>query len=568
MRSLDALARVSPAVADLRTYDRSWLRGDVVAGLTVAAYLIPQVMAYSVLAGLSPQTGLWLAIISLTAYFIVGKSRSLSVGPESTTALLTAATLAPFALGDPARYAMLAATLAALVGIVSLIAWGARLGFIGDFISRPVLVGYMAGVGVIMIASQLGKVTGVDTAGDTFINVVRGFIRGLAEDGINMPTLALGLVVAAALIALTPRFPRLPMPLIVVGAAAAIAALLNLESLGVEMVGTIDIAPPHLSFDIPSGSDVAMLALPAVGIFVVGFTDNILTARMFATKRHERIDGNRELFALGAINIASAGAHGMPVSSSASRAALGDAAGARTQLYSLVAAGGTLVVMLLFGGVLGTFPNAALGGLVIFAATRLIDLREFRRLWSFRRREFLLAAFALVGVLAFDILYGVLAAIALSIIELLVRVTRPHAAVLGQPPDTPGWHDIDDYPDARRIDGLVVVRYDSPLFFANAEDFADHCEEALDASPTPPRWLLINMESNTTVDITALDALERVRVLCTERGVVLALVRVKQNVIAMLNKHGVGGRIGAERIYPTLPTAVSAYEQWAEPDQG
>ena len=568
MRPLDALARISPAVADLREYDRSWLRGDVVAGLTVAAYLVPQVMAYSVLAGLPPQTGLWLAVISLSVYFLIGRSRSLSVGPESTTALLTAATLAPFALGDPARYALLTATLAALVGIVALIAWVARLGFIGDFISRPVLVGYMAGVGVIMIASQLGKVTGVKTAGDTFVNVVSTFMQGLAEHGINVPTLILGLVVAVVLIVLTPRFPRLPMPLIVVGAAAVIAALLDLQAYGVSMVGAIDIAPPHLSFELPSTDDVSMLALPAVGIFVVGFTDNILTARMFATKRRERIDGNRELLALGAINLAAAGAQGMPVSSSASRAALGDAAGARTQLYSLVAAAGTLVVMLLFGGVLGAFPNAALGGLVIFAATRLIDVREFRRLWAFRRREFLLAAFALVGVLAFDILYGVLAAIALSIIELLVRVTRPHAAVLGQPPDTPGWHDIDDYPNAHRIDGLVVVRYDSPLFFANAEDFAIHCEQALDSAPTPPRWLLLNMESNTTVDITALDALERVRALCVERGVVLALVRVKQSVIAMLNKHGVGGRIGAEHIYPTLPTAVAAYEQWVEPDVG
>ena len=558
------LAQISPGIGELRTYDRAWLRGDVIAGLTVAAYMLPQAMAYAGLAGMPSAMGLWLAVIALVVYFLIGKSRVLSAGPDSTVALLTAAALAPLAAGDPTRYAMLAALLAGMVGVISLIAWVARMGFAGDFISRPVLVGYMGGTGVIMVVSQLGKVTGLDLPGDTFFEQVTSFLASL-DDGVNLPSVVLGASVAAGLIVLTPRFPTLPMPLIIVGTAAAVTALFHLHDLGVETVGQLHLSLPHLSAGLPSMKDVTTLALPAFGIFVVGFSNNILAVRMLATRRHEKADGNRELLALGAVNIASAAASGFPMSSSSSRAVLADTAGAKTQVYSLVAAATTVVVIVVFPGVLEAFPEAALGGLIIYAAVSLIEVREYQRLWHFRRREFFLAMSAAVGVLAFNILYGVLAAVALSIVELLVRVTRPRAAILGQVPGMPGWHDISDYPTAGRIDGLVVFRYDSPLFFANAENFAERCEEALDESPTRPQWLLINMESNTVVDITALDALEHVRRVCVDRGVVLALVRVTQAVTVQLNRHGVGERIGRGFVFPTLPTAVAAYEEWVEP---
>lgn len=544
-------------------YDRRDLRGDLMGGLTVTAYLVPQVMAYSALAGLPPQTGLVVIVVTMTIYALVGSSRLLSVGPESTTALMTAAVLAPIAVGDPGRYAALAALLALLVGAYALLAGVLRLGFIGDLLSRPVLIGYMAGVAVIMIASQLGKITGVDVAGSTFLEDMRSFATNLVDDGPSWPTLALGLSVAALLLLLTPRFPRIPIPLIVMLLATLVVAVFNLTEHGITTVG--DVSIDGLSLGLPSldEPDLALLMLPALGIFVVGYTDNILTARAFAVRSGHRVHNNQEFFGMGAANIGSSVIGGFPVSSSASRTVIADASGARSQMYSLVAAALVVISVLLFSSVIEAFPTAALGGVVVYAAIRLIDVAEFRRLWRFRRREFALAISATAGVLLFDILYGVLAAVAISVVELLTRVARPHAAVLGQTPQVAGWHDIADYPATQQIPGLVVFRYDSPLFFANAEDFSAKCREAIDAAQPPAQWFLLNMEGNTEVDITGLDALEDVRSHCERHGVVLALVRVKHEVLVMLDKHGIGERIGHDRIYATLPTAVEAYQQWA-----
>ena len=544
-------------------YDRRDLRGDLTGGVTVTAYLIPQVMAYSALAGLPPQTGLWVIVVTMTIYALIGSSRLLSVGPESTTALMTAAVLAPLAVGDPVRYAMLAATLALLVGLYCLLSWVLRLGFIGDLLSKPVLTGYMAGVAVIMITSQLGKVTGVDVAGDSFLQDIGSFLSNATRSGVSGPTIAIGLTVAVLLLVFTPRFPRVPVPLVVMLGATAVVAAFDLSDVGIQTVGDVGFALPALGLPSFEAGDLGILMLPALGIFVVGYTDNILTARSFATRHGARVHNNQEFLAMGSANIGSSLVSGFPVSSSASRTVLAEASGAKTQLYSIVASGLVIISILAFSGVIAAFPLAALGGLVIYAAIRLVDVAEFRRLWSFRRREFLMAVFATAGVLLFDILYGVLAAVAISVVELLTRVARPHAAVLGQTQDVAGWHDVDDYPEATQIPGLVVFRYDSPLFFANAEHFAKQCASAVDAALPPARWFLLNMEGNTEVDITGLDALEEVRGHCERAGIVLALVRVKHELLVQLTSHGVAARIGVDRIYPTLPTAVAAYEQWA-----
>jgi high affinity sulfate transporter 1 len=540
-------------------YDRSNLRGDLTGGLTVTAYLIPQVMAYSALAGLPAQTGLVVIVVTMVLYALVGSSRVLSVGPESTTALMTAAVLAPLALGDSSRYATLATLLALLVGVYALLSWILRLGFIGDLLSKPVLIGYMAGVAVIMVASQLGKVTGVDVAGDSFLADIRSFASNVWHEGVHVPTLLLGLAVAVILLALTPRFPRVPVPLFVMLLATAVVWAFHID---VATVGSLDLSLPSIGLPSVSGSDVSALLLPALGIFVVGYTDNLLTGRAFAERSNQRIVTNREFLAMGVTNLGSGLAGGFPVSSSASRTVIATASGARTQLYSLVSAVLVVVSVLVFASVIEAFPLPALGGLVIYAAIRLVDVGEFRRLWAFRRREFALALTATAGVLLFDILYGVLAAVAISVVELLTRVARPHAAVLGQVPDVPGWHDIDDYPGTTQIPGLVVFRYDSPLFFANADDFSRKAYAAIDSAQPPARWFLLNMEGNTEVDVTGLDALESVRAHCERHGIVMALVRVKRELQEALERHGVAERIGADLIYPTLPTAVAAYDEW------
>ncbi len=546
---------------NLRQYDRRHVRGDLVGGITVLAYLVPQVMAYSALAGIPAQVGLWVVVLALVVYFFVGTSRLLSAGPESTTALLTAATIAPFAVGDPARYASLAAILAILCGLFAFIAWLLRLGFIGNALSKPVLVGYMAGIAVIMIMSQLGKITGVDVSGDSVITDLISFAENADTDTISWPSLTMGGSVAVLLIVLSNRFPRLPIALFVITLAAVATAVFDLESHGIKTVGPIEQGIPTPNFTGVTSSDISMLLLPALGVFIVAYTDNLLTARMFGDRHHHRINANQELLALGTTNLVSGIAHGFPVSSSASRASLGDAAGARTQLYSLVAALGALVVLLGVGGLLASFPLPALGGLVAYAALKLVDIREFRRLFKFRHREFYLAIAATAAVLVFDILWGVLFAVGLSVLELLTRVARPHAAVLGQSPGLAGWHDITDYSDAKQIPGLVVFRYDSPLFFANATDFASKCEEAIFSANPKPRWLLINMEANVEVDITGLDALEQVRDFCERAEIRLCLVRVTKEIEAELMLHGVGDKIGQEQMFPTLPTAVAAFER-------
>ncbi len=549
-------------VLRLLHYDRRDLRGDLVGGVTVTAYLIPQVMAYAALAGLPAQTGLIVVAVTLVVYALIGSSRLLSVGPESTTALMTAAALAPLALGDSARYAALAAGLALLVAAYALLSGILRLGFIGDLLSKPVLVGYMAGVAVIMIGSQLGKLTGVDTAGDTFLQIVRSFATNVVDDGVSWPTVTMGLGTTALLLVLSRLFPRLPVPLAVMLLATAVTWMFDLSQKGIRTVGEVSFSGVHVGLPSVSLSDLQLLALPAVGIFVVGYADNLLTSRAFASRRGERVHNNREFLALGGANAGSALVGGFPVSSSASRTVIAEGSGASSQLYSLVAAALTIASVLVLAPVIGAFPTAALGGLVVYAAIRLIDVAEFRRLWAFRSRELAIALSATAAVLLLDILYGVLAAIALSVIELLTRVARPHAAVLGQPDGVAGWHDVEDYPTARVIPGLVVFRYDSPLFFANADDFVSRCLAALDATDPPARWFLLNMEGNTEIDITGADALEEVRQRCEGLGVELALVRVKSEVADLLRAHGVAGRIGASRIFPTLPVAVAAYEDW------
>ena len=534
------------------------------AAITVTAYLIPQVMAYASLAGVPPQTGLAVIVVTMVIYALIGSSRLLSVGPESTTALMSAAVLAPLALGDATRYIALAATMALLVGLYALLAGVLRIGFIGDLLSRPVLIGYLSGVAVIMIVSQIGKVSGVDVAGQSIIEDVRSFATNLASSGAHLPTVAIGASVTIALLVLTPRFRRIPIPLIVMLAATAVVAVFDLTSEGVQTVGRV--SADNLAVSLPSlaSDDLGILLLPALGIFIVGYTDNVLTARAFASRSGQRVHNNQEFLGLGAANIGSSLVGGFPVSSSASRTVIAEASGARTQGYSIIAAALVVVSVLAFSDVISAFPTAALGGVVVYAAIRLIDIAEFRRLWHFRRREFFIAVAAVVGVLVFDILYGVLAAIALSVVELLTRVARPHAAVLGQAEGVAGWHDIDDYPTATQIPGLLVFRYDSPLFFANAEDFSRRCRAAIDAADPQPQWFLLNMEGNTEVDITGLDALEEVRAHCADRGIVMTLDHVKSEVWAQLERHGVGQRIGRQLVFPTHPTAVAAYERWVD----
>ncbi len=530
-----------------------------IAGLTVAAYLVPQVMAYADIAGLPAVAGLWAALPALALYILFGSSRQMSVGPESTTALLTAATIAPLGVHDPARYAALCAGLAVLVGAICLVAWLVRLGFVADMLSRPVLVGYMAGIAVIMIAGQLHRTTGVTVDGSSVSRQVASFLGNLDE--VHWPTLLLSLGVLAFLFVAQSRFPRLPGPLLAVATAAAVVAVFHLEDHGVSVVGAVPSGLPAPSVPDVSWADLGGLLLPAVGIAIVGYTDNVLTARAFAYRGRYDVDANQELLALGVANIGAGLFRGFPISSSGSRTALGDAAGSRSQLYSLVVLAGVVFVLLVGGPLLSTFPEAALGAIIIYAATRLVDVEEFKRIARFRRSEFVLALAALSAVLVMNILYGVLFAVVVSVVDLLRRVAHPHDAILGRVPGLAGMHDVDDYPMAQTIPGLVVYRYDAPLFFANADDFKRRAMAAVD-SAAEPKWLVLNVEASVEVDISGLDAVESLRRELAGRGIVLALARVKQDLLDDLQAYGLADSIGQARLFPTLPTAVAGYEAW------
>ncbi len=462
----------------LARYERAWLRPDVVAGVTVAAYLVPQVMAYAQLAGLDPVVGLWSAILPGIVYALVGTSRHVSTGPESTTAIMVAVAVAPLAAGDPLRYAALSTALALLVGAICIAGGALRLGFLGDLLSHPILVGYMTGVAALMVVSQLERVTGVPVHGDSFPAQIVDFVSHLGA--IHGPTFGLALGVIAFLFAARRWLPSLPGPLMAVIGATVLVAALGLDTRGIAVVGPIPSGLPPVGLPAIALADVAFLAASALGIALVAYTDDILTARSFAIRNGYPIDANAELLALGGANLAAGLTSGMPVSSSGSRTAIGESVGGRSQLAGIVASVCVVLVLMLLGGLLARFPTAALGGLVVYAALRLIDIAGFRRLARFRPSELGLAVAATAGVLVVGVLAGILVAIALSVIDLFARVARPQAAILGRAPGVAGLHNIEDYPEAVTIPGLVVFRYDAPLCFANANDFKTRALEAVD----------------------------------------------------------------------------------------
>lgn len=542
----------------LLSYQSAWLRGDILAGLTVAAYLIPQCMAYGELAGVQPVAGLWAILPAMVIYTLLGSSPQLSVGPESTTAVMTAVAIAPLATPGGSDYAILASLLALLVGGIYILGYLTRLGFLADLLSKPILIGYMAGVAVIMMAGQLSKVSGVPIDANTVFGEIQAFVTHLSQ--YHGPTLILSLAVLVFLFVVQARWPNAPGPLLAVLLATVAVNVLRLDQLGVAVVGNIPAGLPQLNIPNLSMNEVTPLMAAAIGIAVVGYSDNVLTARAFATRNGYKIDANQELLALGAVNIGAGLMQGFPISSSGSRTVLGNALGNKTQLFSLVAMVTVVGVLLFMRPVLSLFPQAALGALVIYAATRLIEISEFVRLLRFRSTEFALAVITTLGVLATDLLVGIAIAISLSVIDLFARVARPHDAVLGQVLGLAGWHDIDDWDDATTIPGLVIYRYDAPICFANVENFKRRAMAAIDAEQERVEWFVLNTEAIAEIDITAADMLVELHQELSNQGIVFALARVKQDLYSQLKRSGLRDLIGNERIYPTLKTAIRGFE--------
>jgi high affinity sulfate transporter 1 len=444
-----------------------------------------------------------------------------------------------------------------MVGMVCIIAYVARLGFLADLLSKPILIGYMTAVALIMMAGQLGKITGIDLEANSVLGQIIEFLKKSSQ--VHLPTLILAVIVLVFLFIIQLRFPTLPGPLLAVLVTTAAVALFNLNERGVAVVGEIPAGLPHFALPRVSVKELLPLIASAIGIAIVGYSDNVLTARAFATRNHYKIDANQELLALGAANLGNGLMQGFPVSSSGSRTAIGNSLGSKTQVFSLVALVVVVLVLLFLRPLLALFPKAALGAIVIFAATKLIEISEFLRLQKFRQSELALALITMVTVLLTDILVGVAIAVGLSVIDLFARVARPHDAILGEVPGLPGLHDIDDWEGAKTIPGLVIYRYDAPLCFANVENFKRRAIEAIEAETTPVEWFVLNTEAIAEVDITALDMLEE---LCDElaaRGITLTMARVKQDLYAQLKRSGFLEKIKPEHVYLTLNTAIAAF---------
>ena len=553
--------RLVPGVVAMRGYERGWLKGDVVAGVTVAAYLVPQVMAYSIIVGLTAVAGLWAALAPLAVYFVLGTSRKMSIDPETTTSLMTAAGVGALvgAAGGPERSAEVAAILAIGVGLVCIVGFVGRLGFVTRLLSRPVLIGYLIGIAVLMMVSQLSKVTKVETEGKEIWQEIWSFIRNASQ--IHLPTVLMAGAVLIFLFGAKWLIPKFPSPIVALLVAAGAVAIFGLDKLGLEVIGEIPRGLPAPR--VPDFSEVDFWALLpyAVGIAIVGFSDNILTARAFASSKDDKVDSNQELLALGTANVANGFLQGFPVSSSGSRTVLGNTAGAKTQVHSLVVIALVIMVLLFAGPVLEYFPDAALGALVIYAATQLIDVPELKRIARFRKSELIITAVTALAVILFGVLVGISLAIVLSILDLIRRITSPYADVLGYVSGIAGMHSLDDYPDSEPVEGLVVFRYDSPLFFANADDFSSRALQAIDEAPQPVRWFLLNAEANTEVDLTAVDILKDLREELESQGIRFAMARVKQDLQRSLEPTQFIRDVGKDYVFATLPTAVRAYAE-------
>ena len=559
----------SPRIANARTaqpkpwwrsYRRQWLGRDLLAGVAVAAYMVPQVMGYAAIAGLPPIAGLWASLLPLVVYALIGSSPQLSLGPESTTALLTATTLAAMSNGDPDQLASVAGALAIATGLVCVVGRLLRAGYLSALLSRPILVGYLLGVAVLMVISQLGHLTGLSVPSGSVLTQVGYVLTHLSE--INVATVIMAAAILVVLFVGTKLLPRMPWTLIAMLLAAAVVVLGHLERYGVELVGSIPAGWPRLTLPEVSWAEAASLLPAALGLSVVAYSDTVLTGRGFGTKTGDQINPNRELVALGVANVAAGLSQGLPVSSSASRTAIAYSLYARTQLYSLVVAVMIALTMAFGRPILAAFPWAGLGAVIVYAATRVVDIGELRRMARFRRSEPGLALATAAAVVVLGVLWGIAAAIALSLADLLRRIARPHDALLGYLPGQSGMHNVRDRLDGRQVPGLVIYRYDSPLFFANAVDLVERALRAVDQADPPARWFVLDAEANINLDLTAADALEELRARLADRGIVFATTHLRTELRTTLARTGWVERVGADHLFATLPTAVAAYEHW------
>ena len=553
------IERWVPGVRSARTYDRSWLRRDLVAAIVLSALLVPQGMAYAELAGLPAITGLYTTVVCLMAYAAFGPSPYLVLGPDSSLGPIIAAIILPLAAGSMERAVGLAGMLALLVGAIAIGAGLARLGFISDLLSAPVRIGYMAGLAVTIIVSQLPKLFGFSVDGGTIVADLQAFLAGLDET--NMWTLGVGVLALVIIVGLKIWRPTVPGILVAVVATVVASAVLDLAARDVAVVGVLPEGFPMPSFPQVELDDLPLLIGGAIGITLVAVGDTVSVSSGFAAKRGSEVDTDQEIVAIGTANVAAGFFSGFPVSTSSSRTAVADQAGAKTQLTGL-AAGALVLAMLLFvPGLFQTLPLSVLAAIIIFAGATLFDYAGLRRLWQVRRSDFAVAAICFLGVAFIGVLEGIVIAVIVSVIQIFVRAWNPYSAVLGKPKEVPGYHDVSRYPHANRIEGLIILRWDAPLFFANSQIFRDRVRKLVTEAEAPLHWILIAAEPITDIDTTAAEMLVQLDEELNADGVHLAFAELKDPVKDKLDRYSIYDTIDPEHFYPTIKTAVKAFRE-------
>ena len=550
--ALKSAARAIPGIASLRGYQRTWLRSDVVAGVVLTAILIPQGMAYAELAGLPAVTGLYTTMACLVGYALMGPSRVLVLGPDSSVSPLIFAAIVPLVVAkdSPSRAIELAGMMAVFVGVLLIGLGVSRLGFVADLLSKEVQVGYMNGLAITIIVGQLPKLCGFSTDADGFIDEVRAFFDHL--DQRNKTAVILGLATIAVLLVLPRLTARIPAVLVAVVGATVVTALLDLD---VATVGKLPQGLPRPALPWTKVSDVGPMLVAAVGITLVSLTDTIATSTSFAARRGEEVDPDKEMIGIGAANVAAGFFQGFAVSTSGSRTAVAEQSGAKTQLTGLVGAALVALLLLFFNGLVTDLPQTALAAVVIVAAMSLADLGMLRRYLRMRKSSFALSLVATAGVVFFGVLEGILVAVGLSILLFFRQNWWPHGEVLGLIEGREGWHAVSDAAVAQQRQDVLVYRWEAPLFFANAGIFRQQVRHLV--RRRKPRWVVLECAAITDIDVTAADMLERLDTELNESGVHMAFVGLRSRLHSLVYRYGLFATLDHDHFYDSIGEALA-----------
>ena len=557
-----SLFRWLPGLRAVQSYRRQWLAKDIVAGVVLTTLLVPQGMAYAELAGLPPITGLYTSIMCLLGYAVFGPSQILVLGPDSSLGPMIAATILPLmaAEGDEKRAVALASALALMVAGIMILAAVAKLGFIADLISKPTMIGYMNGLALTILVGQLPKLFGFSVEANGLIGEFTGFIKGLANGEAVPAAAVVGIAGIVVILVLQRWLPKVPAVLIMVVLAIASTTVFSLAEHGVSLVGVLPQGFPPFTIPHVGLSDLGPLFAGALGIALVSLADTISTASAFAARTGAEIHGNGEMIGIGAANLAAGLFQGFPVSTSGSRTAVAERSGAKTQLTGVTGAVLITLMIVFIPGLFRNLPQPALAAVVITASLSLADIPATVRLWRQRKVEFGLSIAAFLGVALLGVLPGIAIAVGLSILNVFRRAWWPYDTQLGRVEGLDGYHDVHSYPQAQHLPGLVIYRFDGPLFFANAKTFRDEVRRLAKAGP-PPTWILIAAEPMTDVDTTASDVLEELDQTLNAAGISLVFAELKDPVRAKIERYGLTRTIDPHHFFPTIESAVAAFRQ-------